>query len=583
MTDGTIAERRAVQPLAERGLDPAGRRPSSLLFPLASVLGGTGLIALHAGRYGSWIADDAAITFAYARSVSGAYGPVLQPDAEPVEGFSNPAWLALLTIGRLIGLFDRGTIFGIPDYVLFPKAVGLLFCAGILVAFYAAVCKVTSRPTLATSVSAVILAAIPSFVVWCFSGLENSLFALAAVWLAVVIFRAVLDNHLLSAKVALLSGALVTLAALTRPDGLIYAAAYPLVVLIYLQRPMLSSGVRHVLLHVASFGLPCGAYLIWRYLTFGRLVPNTAVAKSQSLPTVGNFARIGELVLYVGVVPVLTFAVLVGVVLAGRSPLRTGLAALLVPLALAVSALVILGKDWMGELRFATPIWPLAILIGTLMVFQVASNASARGRSLLSIGVVAAIMSSGFMFVNFSNEFRATPTYPVCVVADRLGRSFNGYANILGVHHGSLLLPDLGGSALTSRLHLVDMAGLAERRIAEFHRDNDKASLRDYVFEVVKPTFIHSFGPWNALTRIPQDPRMTRDYIAIYAYPESPYEGDWVRKDVVPGAERLQAAQNYAIVVMLPVTSARWASPLSHCGPTLRVGQTPATWTAPRR
>ena len=76
---------------------------------------------------------------------------------------------------------------------------------------------------------------------------------------------------------------------------------------------------------------------------------------------------------------------------------------------------------------------------------------------------------------------------------------------------------------------------------------------------------------------------MTRDYIAIYTYPESQYEGDWVRKAVVPGAERLKAAQTYAIAVMLPVTSARWASPLSHCGPTLRVGQTPTTWTAPRR
>ena len=73
------------------------------------------------------------------------------------------------------------------------------------------------------------------------------------------------------------------------------------------------------------------------------------------------------------------------------------------------------------------------------------------------------------------------------------GRSFNGYADILGVHDGSLLVADLGGSAMTSRLRLVDLAGLAERRIAGVCiRDNDRAALRDYVFEVVKPTFIQS-------------------------------------------------------------------------------------------
>ena len=68
---------------------------------------------------------------------------------------------------------------------------------------------------------------------------------------------------------------------------------------------------------------------------------------------------------------------------------------------------------------------------------------------------------------------------------------------------------------------------------------------------------------------------MTQDYVAIYAFPESPYEGDWVRKDAVPSAEKLKAAQSFAVTVMLPVTNARWASPRSHCGPTLRVGQTP--------
>ena len=63
---------------------------------LAAVAVPTAVFALHAVLYGRWIVDDAGITFAYARSLATGAGPVLQPGAEAVEGWSNPAWLALL-------------------------------------------------------------------------------------------------------------------------------------------------------------------------------------------------------------------------------------------------------------------------------------------------------------------------------------------------------------------------------------------------------------------------------------------------------------------------------------------------------
>ena len=90
----------------------------------------TVLVALQMQLYGRWIVDDAATTFAYARSLAAGEGAVLQPGANPVEGYSNPAWLAVLVLGRWLGLFDRGTWFGVPDLVVFPKFVALLCCAG---------------------------------------------------------------------------------------------------------------------------------------------------------------------------------------------------------------------------------------------------------------------------------------------------------------------------------------------------------------------------------------------------------------------------------------------------------------------
>jgi hypothetical protein len=84
-----------------------------------AVLVGTFLICAHAALYGHWLVDDAAITFDYARNVAEGYGPVLQPGATPVEGYSNTLWLVLLVLGRWLGLFDHGLLLGIPDYVVY--------------------------------------------------------------------------------------------------------------------------------------------------------------------------------------------------------------------------------------------------------------------------------------------------------------------------------------------------------------------------------------------------------------------------------------------------------------------------------
>ncbi|MGH3992012.1 MAG: hypothetical protein ACRDSN_06050, partial [Pseudonocardiaceae bacterium] len=132
------------------------------LSAVAAVGVPTGLVGAHALLYGRWIVDDAAITFAYARSVANGEGPVLQPGADPVEGYSNPAWLALLVAGRWLGLFDRGTWLGVPDYVAFPKLLALVCVAGMFACFYAVARATTSRPALVTVVAGAVTAGVPS-------------------------------------------------------------------------------------------------------------------------------------------------------------------------------------------------------------------------------------------------------------------------------------------------------------------------------------------------------------------------------------------------------------------------------------
>jgi len=195
----------------------------------------TALTGLHWTYYGQWIVDDAGLTFAYARSLATGAGPVLQPGAEPVEGYSNPAWLAVLTVGRWLGVFDQGTWFGMSDLVVFPKFAALVCCFGVFAAMFAIAAIVTARPVMVTLVAGSATAAVPSWAIWTTSGLENALFAFAVMAIAAVLARAVAAGTPLAVNTAVTTGVLAALAALTRPDGVAYAAAFPLAVVLLRQ------------------------------------------------------------------------------------------------------------------------------------------------------------------------------------------------------------------------------------------------------------------------------------------------------------------------------------------------------------
>jgi hypothetical protein len=554
---------------------PAHRGLAARIAPYLAVLAGVAAVAWHATLYGHWIVDDAAITFSYARSFADGLGPVLQPGQPSVEGYSNPTWTVLLALGKLAGIFDTGMLFGVPDYVMFPKLLGLLFTAGTLAACHIAAKQVFHRfAWLATLVAGLTLAAIPSFVIWTVSGLENSLFGMAVTWLAVLLFVAVRKDRVLTAKVAIWSGVLVAFAALTRPEGLIYGGAYPLVVLFQLRKPQLGRSVKLVVVSVVAFAIPFGAYLAWRIAEFGRLLANPSIAKGQGLPGLSALKQPFELVEYAGIAGTVLLALTIGYALV-RAEWRRSLVALVVPLALGIIAYGVMVPDWMGQHRFATPIWILAALAGTLAAGELLRRSRAVLRAVVVLVLVAAAIPSGMGFASASEKFREVPTVPACLIADRFGRGFNTIADILGLQQASLLLPDLGGSSMTSRLHLVDMAGLVEADVADFVKKGDMPGLRDYVFEKVKPTFIHSWGPWAAGNGITVDPRIDRDYEPIFVYPGSgPRNGDFVRKDAVSSPEKLKAAQDYAVKTLPDVERARFGGPLKDCGPTMHPGQT---------
>lgn len=549
------------------------------------------VLAAHASFYGYWVADDAGITFAYARSIAGGLGPVLQPGAPPVEGFSNPLWLAVLTVARWLGVFDHGAWFGVPDLVAFPKLIALACCAGVFACFYSVARGATSRPVLVTVVAGTVTAAIPSFAIWCFSGMENALFALFVVALAATLARAALGGHLLDARTATTAGLLAAGAGLTRPDGLIYVTAFPLVVLLLTAADRQSARRWAVARSVSVFAIPCLAYLLLRLVMFGDWLPATVRSKVHGPPAPADLNRAADVVGQGGWLAALAALVVVTLALRRAPPARPVLAGVLVPLALAVVAFAVLPADWMWEARFATPIWPLAALVTALAATQVLSGAALRVRVGAAALAVLVVLPSCALWVVTAQQYRAGPVAALCPIAYAEPFRLNAVADALDVRDGSFVGVDAGAVALASRLRFVDGVGLTDARVARFWQARDMPGLRDYVFDQVRPTFYMVYSGWDlgpgldssrGGPHFQQDPRFARDYAEVAPETKtgaSPSRaGVWVRREVVRDPAALIAARraNDALAVALIRLQQPGGATSWYCPSTLRPESSPA-------
>lgn len=521
----------------------------------------TALTALHATVYGRWIVDDAAISFAYARSIARGLGPVMQPGDPPVEGYSNPAWLALLVAGRWLGIFDHGNWFGVPDYVAFPKLLAILCCAILFGAYYAIASALTKWPATVTALAGAVVAVMPSFTIWAFSGLENALYAATVGWIAAVLVRALAQGELLLARAAIVSGLLAAIATMTRPDGLIYFSAYPLAVALLAKGPRLKAWVVNLL----AFGIPVGTLLIWRFMTFGQLLPNTALAKGQGLPGLLSIARPFELIVYSGCAPALLGLALVVFALRSRTGSKSGLLALLLTFGLAILAYGLLRNDWMGQRRFATPVWALAAILICVAGALVFAEATRRNRRTLAraaaFSAVVLIAVSGYEAM----LFRRNPTVPVCAVASYAGWTVNAYASALNLRHAAIVTPDVGGSSMVSDLKVVDLAGLGDTEIGGLWRRGDMSGLRDHIF-AGHPEFIETHDAWSKKTGLTNDSRLSSEYVPVTQ--TSPTDGLWVRRALAAALAALGSRPaSPRSRPLLPGKPYQLVNPLESCGP----------------
>ena len=203
--------------------------------------------------------EDAFIYYRYAWNWAHGHGLVFNL-GDPVEGFSGPLWMAVLALLAGLGL----------DLPMAAPAVGIACGAATLVATYALARKVgLSRFGRLAAVWGLALSY--PFVMWSRSGLETSFYSLAIVIACAAYVAAeypLRDGH--GARFWIAAAAPVVVC-LGRPEGLLLVPVMAADRLA--DRRDYAGALRYVLPAAVGYG----GYLIWRFVTFHSLVPNTSV------------------------------------------------------------------------------------------------------------------------------------------------------------------------------------------------------------------------------------------------------------------------------------------------------------------
>lgn len=218
-------------------------------------------------------------------------------------------------------------------------------------------------------------------------------------------------------------------------------------------------------------------------------------------------------------------------------------------------AYALLPIDWMGEYRFATPLFLLLplLLFALLADVLLSSPFTPRTRGAVFLtGAVLLLAQSAIVHVPRSLRFAASPVVPFESVAETMGMRFNMYADTLGISGATLLTPDLGGALYFSRHRIHDLSGHCDREFAQLIHAADTAALRDHIFHL-RPTFIHVHDYWSMRTGLFGDGRFRELYAAIAESPsrwaeERGYDGvcsgDYVLKEAIPAPESLERLRN---------------------------------------
>lgn len=341
-------------------------------FPILGIL----LFAAHAW-YLRCVAEDAFISFRYAKHLAQGAGLVWNLGESPIEGYTNFLWTLLCA------LFERLNL----DTPACAQGTGIFF--GILSLIYLGkmMALVPGIQTWQKWLPSLLYALCGPCVTWAGSGMETALFT----WLLLATGYYFLAYQT-SGQINLLAKTyvLLLLSVLTRPEGLILFA-----VLLFhsWNHPAFSTSKKTLLRANLLFIILITAYVAWKLWYFGDILPNTFYAK-----TGGHWHQVRRGLIYSGyfslfflfpLLPLWALSIWEKPLMDQPQPFK-----LFQPLFYLYTLYIIaVGGDYMAMFRFFVPLLPW-IYLGTSIALIPAMNSALESRSksllLASLVILAA-------------------------------------------------------------------------------------------------------------------------------------------------------------------------------------------------
>ncbi len=480
-----------------------------------------GALTFIGWRLADWWIEGSEIAFAFARNLAHGAGFVATPGGERVEGFTSPAWLALLTLWQLAGV----------DGFASSKIMAVLFTAVTIVLSWALAREVLDEDERGAALLAPVLLALnPQFVIWNTSGLELPLFHLlltAALWRGAVEARRGGRSW---------SVGLWTLIALTRPEGVLYGWIGAIAACLVAAR---AGRLRRVAsAWGVGFVLPLAALEFARWWFFAwPLATPVYVAMQGALPSpfawhARGWSQISRWLWDSRVVWV-TPVILVGVVRGRALAAAWGCAALTIALSLALNG------SWMRGHPDLSPLSVPLVIALTLGLRTIAGAVQARLGGRTAAGTLTATVLVLFVAIGWINHtawfIGKREVQPASV--QKRAAYITTLLDRLGVRDTVIrrMEPDPGGSLWFTTDTIVDYFGLTSVTLAH-HPLDDRAFAADYVMNEARPQTAHMHGGWASTTRVPESDGWVHDYIAVPPYPMSetvPHVGTYIRRDLL--------------------------------------------------
>ena len=549
------------------------------------VAGAIFVFCIHYILWSPWLIEDAAISYSYALHAVQGEGWVAYPGGEPVEGFSNPTWTALLATTRL---------FGISPW-LSAKLYGLLFGALTLPMAFLWAREVTRDDGLLPVVAPLWLAVSPQFTTWVACGLENPL------WIWLLTLGSLQFLRELRGNGPGWSALPMSLLAISRPEGPLYVAAMAFT----------GVGLRpRMVVRIALWSIGCGAiwggYEAYRYWVFAWPFPNTYYAKVEvgtekfqpfhwgenlmfgwtQLRSWAAWSTWGFLLpflpmtltglkgwrgqLGMGLGAILALILLPGahwLVTQGWWPLEAE-PQILVQIRVGLLVFVFVALPWLGygregyEARILA--WMLTATLGAFVIYV--GSDWMKGHRWISLVVVplgvilADLLVTLARMREWEDPYRArqaifavfaglplaagvaqmvdilSPTETSPFDVGRRVHYMNGVQERLHLDHAVNYDIDMGANMWWSDDDIVDIAGLVDIPVARHHWQ--QPFIREYVLRERRPHFMHAHDHWLSVAGLGAQPVFNRDWIRIsdfVAGPKNMHKGNHVRKDIFVG------------------------------------------------